>query len=111
MSDDASMPDWWRKARAFEAQDELKAAENAIRDGVPSLHFAYATADLYQQRMLRMMQAGDKDGALSAFLKAREFIFFYASMATSGGEGAALSGERDAFLKQLIAAYGSDPGV
>ena len=111
MSDDASKPDWWRKARALEAEGKLDAAEQVIKNGIPHLWFAYATADFYRERMLRLKQEGDADGALAAFRKAHGFIYFYASMATSGGEGAALSAERDAFLADLIRAYGSDPGA
>jgi hypothetical protein len=110
MGEDADKPDWWCKARALEKEGRLEAAEDVIRDGIPHLHFAYATADFYQERMLRLMEAGDEAGALEAFRKSRGFIYFYASLATSGGEGAALSVERDAFLRGLIAAYGSDPG-
>lgn len=107
--EDEGKPAWWQKARRLEADDKLEAAEAAIRDGVPHLYFASATADLYRLRMLRKKQAGDAAGALAAFEKSESFIYFMASLATSGGEGAALSWERDKFMKQLIAEYGSDP--
>jgi hypothetical protein len=59
--------------------------------------------------MRRLLKAGDGPGALAAFKKASAHIFIYASQATSGGEGTALSAERDQFRKQLVAEYGSDP--
>lgn len=107
--EDEGKPAWWIKARKLEAEDKLEAAEAVIRDGVPHLYFAHATADLYRLRMLRKMRSGDTAGAREAFDKSEQFIWFMASLATSGGEGAALSYERDKFMKQLIAEYGSDP--
>lgn len=104
-------PAWWNKAVKLEKQDRLEEAEQLIRDSVQHLSFAAATADMYRLRMLRLKAAGDKAGALAAFKKADDFIHFYASMATSGGEGTALSAERDEFRAQLVAAYGSDPAA
>lgn len=102
-------PEWWLQALALEAQDKLEAAEKVIHDGCPYIGFAYSTAEMYRLRMLRLKQAGEANGALEAFKKSSDFIFFYASMATSGGEGAALSVERDQFRAELVRAYGSDP--
>lgn len=110
MSGGPNGPDWLRKAYALEREGSLEAAERVIADAIPHLSFAYATAEMYQARMLRLMQGGDDAGALAAFRKARQFIFFYAAQATSGGEGVALSAERDTFLRDLVSAYGSDPG-
>jgi hypothetical protein len=105
MSDD-DKPDWWRKARALESADRLDEAEEAIRNGIPNLYFAIATASMYRDRMIRLKAAGDTAGAEAAYKQAISFAYFYASLATSGGEGMALSGERDAFPKELEAAYG-----
>jgi hypothetical protein len=109
MSDDASLPEWWQRARRLEAQDKLDEAEAVIRDGVPNLYFAHATADLYRKRMIRKIGEGDSAGAREAFDKSEHFIWFMASLATSGGEGAALSDERDKFMEELVRDYGSDP--
>lgn len=106
---DAGKPAWWIKARKLEAENKLKEAEATIKDGVPNLYFAHATADLYRLRMLRMKAAGDAAGALDAFRQSETFIYMMAGFATSGGEGAALSYERDNFMKQLVAEYGSHP--
>jgi len=80
-----------------------------VRDAVPSIHAAATLAELYLLRMLRLRQAGDADGARQAFLDAERWIVFYAGQATSGGEGAALSRERDEFRRRLVAALGHDP--
>ncbi len=109
-ADDAGKPEWWLTARRLEADNQLDAAEALIKTSVPNLHFAEVTADLYRMRMNRLKASNDKAGALEAYRKARTFIYFFASMATSGGEGAALSGERDAFMTQLVAEFGADPG-
>lgn len=103
------LPGWWTQALALEAQDKLEAAERVIRDGCQHMGFAASTAELYRRRMHRLKAAGDQTGARTAFRKASEFITFYASMATSGGEGAALSLERDQFRARLVAEFGSDP--
>lgn len=105
----AEGPQWWKLALALEAGNQLAAAESAIRDGCQHMGFAYSTADMYRRRMARLKSVGDARGALQAFQKASQFIFFYASMATSGGEGEALSKERDEFRAELVRAYGSDP--
>jgi hypothetical protein len=107
----AEGPAWWQQALALERQDRFDEAEEAIRNGVPHLAFAHAIADMYRLRMLRLKGAGDAPGALDAFKRSSNYIFFYASQATSGGEGTALSAERDAFRAQLVAEYGSDPEV
>lgn len=102
-------PEWWQKAVTLEAANQLAAAEQTIRDGCPYIGFASSTAEMYRLRMLRLKAAGDEAGAREAFLKASDFIWRYASMATSGGEGAALSLERDEFRAQLVREFGSDP--
>lgn len=103
------LPAWWHHALALESRGEVDAAEQHIREQCPSLGYAHATADLHRLRMLRLKAAGDEDGARRAFLRASDFIWRYASMATSGGEGAALSLQRDEFRARLVAEYGSDP--
>lgn len=105
----AQTPAWWDRALALEAQDQFEAAENAIRAGCPHIGFAASSAEMYRQRMNRLKAAGDRAGALDAFKRASDFIDFYASLATSGGEGAALSYERDQFRARLVAELGYDP--
>lgn len=105
----ARMPAWWNRALELEAQSQLEAAESVIREGCQHIGFAASTAEMYRGRMNRLKAAGDRAGALEAFKRSGEFMRFYASMATSGGEGAALSRERDEFRAQLVAEFGSDP--
>jgi hypothetical protein len=100
------LPEWWRRAVALEKEDKLAEAERVIADAVQHMAFAHVTAELYRDRMFRLRAAGDQSGAEAARQKAKHWIQFYASQATSGGEGAALSVQRERFLKELDRRYG-----
>jgi hypothetical protein len=95
------LPDWAARAAELEAEDRLIEAENVIRDHVPHQGFAISIAEMYRKRMLRLRDTGDSTGAAEARQKASDWAYFYASQATSGGEGLALSAERDEFLQTL----------
>lgn len=94
-------PGWWRLARELEVADQLDAAEKLIRDAIPNMAFAIEIAELYKDRYVRLRELGNGDAAAAAFAKAEDWARFYASMATSGGEGIALSAERDEFIASL----------
>lgn len=100
-----SDPRWWLEAKALEAAGDLKAAEARIRDAVQHIGCASQTAQLYLERMVRLQAEGDREGAAAAYEQSSNWIYHYAGMATSGGEGAALSWERDNFLKELHSLY------
>jgi len=101
MTGDADQPAWWQQARALEREGRFEEAERAITDAVNHLGAYASVAELYAQRMRRLMEAGDDAGALEARTRAADWIRAYAGLATSGGEGAALSLERDAFLTEI----------
>jgi hypothetical protein len=94
-------PEWWQRAKALELDGQLKEAEAAIRNAVPHLGAFSSVAQLYLERMVRLQQAGDTAGAAAAYEESSNWIYAYAGLATSGGEGAALSLQRDDFLKEL----------
>lgn len=98
---DPSQPEWWRRAQALEQEGRLEEAERAITGAVDHIGALAAVAELYAQRMDRLAAAGDEDGARAAGDKAEAWIHSYAGSATSGGEGAALSLERDVFLARI----------
>ena len=98
---DDGQPEWVREAYALEAQDRLEEAEQAMRRGCDHIGLLISIAHMYRQRMLRLAQAGDTAGAALARSKAVEWAYSYAGSATSGGEGAALSMERDDFIREL----------
>ena len=93
--------DWQRQAEELELAGRLEEAEQTIADAIPTLHYAIATAELYKRRWQRLKAAGDAVGAREARARATDWAYRFASMATSGGEGMALSRERDQFLVGL----------
>lgn len=102
-------PAWWQRAKALELADHFDEAEATIRAAVPHLAFAAAIAELYRDRMRRLQASGDLVAARTAFEASANWIRFYASQATSGGEGAALSLERDEFLDSLRGEFPDAP--
>lgn len=92
---------WWARAKQLELENKLGEAEAVIRNAVPHLGAISQTARLYAERMTRLLTDGDIADAREAHGKASDWIRDYASLATSGGEGAALSFERDQFLNEL----------
>lgn len=98
---DSSKPDWWNRARDLERAGQLNAAEQLLKDAIPHQACALEIAELYRDRMIRLRSEGDVAGAGEAWLESYNWASFYASQATSGGEGAALSRERDKFHAQL----------
>jgi hypothetical protein len=94
-------PDWLTQSEALEREDRLIEAEDIIRNAVPHQGFAISIAEMYRRRMLHLSADGDSAGAAEARQKASDWAYFYASQATSGGEGLALSAERDEFLQGL----------
>ncbi len=99
--DESHRPEWWQRARVLEEADELEAAERAITEAIDHIGASASVAELYAGRMRRLASAGNAPGAAEARIKAEQWIRWYASQATSGGEGAALSVERDRFLASL----------
>jgi hypothetical protein len=94
-------PDWWMAALLMERADRLDEAEQCITDAIDHIGAAIQVAELYRQRMLRLQDEGQPGEALKARGAAIRWAHHYAACATSGGEGAALSRERDAFIAQL----------
>lgn len=94
-------PDWWMAALLLERANRLNEAEDCITSAVDHIGAALQVAELYRHRMLRLLRAADNAGAEQARMQAVRWVQHYAASATSGGEGAALSRERDAFLARL----------
>lgn len=97
-------PDWWMAAQLLERANRLEQAEQMITSSVDHIGAALQVAELYRQRMLRLLREHDQPGAEQARAQAVRWVQHYAASATSGGEGAALSRERDAFIASLGAA-------
>jgi len=106
---DTSGPAWWQRALATAEAGRSGEAERIIRDAVPHIGSAASIAEMYAHRMRSFMRMGDDRRAVDAFKHAVAWMDTYASWATSGGEGAALSAERDRFHAALVRELGHDP--
>lgn len=94
-------PAWALQARGLEEAGRLAEAEQVMRDGCDHLGVLMSIAEMHRRHMQRLAAAGDSAGAAQAREQAVRAAWAYAAGATSGGEGAALSRERDAFIAQL----------
>ena len=88
-------PPWWHRALELERQDKFDEAEALLQKSIDHLGCYSQIAYLYELRAARLSAAGAEPGARDAAKRARDWLYQYASAATSGGEGAALSLERD----------------
>ncbi len=102
-------PVWAREATKLEDADQLKDAEEMIKRSVDHIGYAASIAEMYARRMRQFQRAGDEPRAIEAFTKAVDWMGTYAGFATSGGEGEALSRERDDFQAALAREFGYDP--
>ena len=100
----AGQPDWWRDAVLLERADRLDEAEQTIEKALDHIGVYSSLAHLYELRCARLTREGRDDAAEAARKRAIHWLYTYAGSATSGGEGAALSRERD----QRIAALGGE---
>jgi len=95
--------------RQTEDQDRLPEAEQEILDRYDHIGAAASVAEMYAERMRVFRAEGNEPRAVAAFKLAVQWMGTYASWATSGGEGAALSYQRDQFHAQLVSEFGYDP--
>ncbi len=101
----AGQPDWWRQAVLLERADRVDEAEQVIQRALDHLGVYSSLAWLHEQRMARLSAEGRDEDARIAKARAIQWLNAYAGSATSGGEGAALSLERD---KRIAALGGED---
>ena len=100
----AGQPEWWREAVMLERANRLEEAEQRILKAVDHIGAFSSVAHLYEGRYARLQRAGRDEEATAARERAIHWLDVYASSATSGGEGTALSRERD----QRVAALGGE---
>jgi hypothetical protein len=98
-----------RSAEAIEASDTQDEMEERLLNEIPHIGAAASIAELYAQRMRTFQAEGNEARAIAAFKLAIQWMATYAGWATSGGEGAALSYERDKFHAALVKEFGYDP--
>jgi hypothetical protein len=102
-------PQWWVEAEALARAGDMESAERKILTSIDHLGAYASVANLWEEEMLRRLDRGDRDGAIVAYRKSADAMWNYAAGATSGGEGAALSRERDQHLAHLKALLGFEP--
>jgi hypothetical protein len=100
---------WARAAQSTDGPDRLEAVEKEMLAAFDHIGVAASIAEMYANRMRAFQRAGNEARAIAAFKLAVDWMDNYASYATSGGEGAALSYERDQFRAALAREFGYDP--
>ncbi len=100
---------WARAAQSTDGPDRLEGVEKEMLAAINHIGVAGSIAEIYAERMRVFQRAGNETRAMAAFKLAVDWMDNYASWATSGGEGAALSYERDQFRKALALEFGYDP--
>lgn len=100
---------WAQAANSTDGPDRLTDIEEQMQRSIDHIGVAATIAEMYAQRMRTFQRVGNEPRAVAAFKLAVEWMSNYASSATSGGEGAALSFERDQFHAALVREFGYDP--
>lgn len=100
---------WARVAQSTDGPDRLEDVEKEMLRSMDHIGVAASIAEIYAERMRAFQRAGNEPRAIAAFKLAVDWMGNYASSATSGGEGAALSYERDQFHAALVREFGYDP--
>lgn len=100
---------WARVAKTTDGPDRLEDVEKEMLAAINHIGVAASIAEIYAERMRAFQRAGNEARAIAAFKLAVDWMGNYASWATSGGEGAALSYERDQFQAALAREFGYDP--
>jgi hypothetical protein len=100
---------WVHATEHTDGPDRLVEVEESMRRAMPHIGSSASIAEMYAQRMRAFQRAGDEPRAVAAFKLAVGWMGTCASWATSGGEGAALSDERDQFQAKLARELGYDP--
>lgn len=100
---------WKRAAQSTDGPDRLEAVEKEMLAAFDHIGVAASIAEMYANRMRAFQRAGNEARAIAAFKLAVDWMGNYAASATSGGEGAALSYERNQFRAALAREFGYDP--
>lgn len=103
--------EWMYQQRFLAEIEPIKAEELSLLDSINHLGVFASLAELWRKRTATLAKAGRQKEAIAAFHRGAMWAWRYAAGATSGGEGAALSLERDKLIVELRAALAPvDPG-
>jgi hypothetical protein len=92
---------WWSRAKALRDEGRLDEAIAVVERDGDRAEALLVQADLHMDRLRRARAEREIDVARDAWKKAASCARAYAASATSGGEGAARSIERDRILAEL----------
>ncbi|RYG67247.1 hypothetical protein EON77_16665, partial [bacterium] len=102
---------WMYAQRLHEEIAQMRAAEAEVLGATTSLGAFATLAVHWRGRVVTLAKAGRTEDAINAYHRGAMWADRYAAGATSGGEGTALSGERDVLIRDLRGALGGiDPG-
>lgn len=102
---------WMYAQRLAEEIARMRGMEAELLGSTASLGACAAIAARWRDRAAALMKAGRTEDAVNAYHRGVMWADRYAAGATSGGEGAALSVERNALIGELRGALGGiDPG-
>ncbi len=101
--------EWWLADPGMDGPDRREDLEDAMRNAFDNIGVAHSIAEMYANRMRAFRRAGHEPRAVAAFRFAVDWMETYASWATSGGEGVALSYARKQFHAALVREFGYDP--
>jgi hypothetical protein len=104
--DPNARPEWAQRSDKLEASGQYAEAEKTILEGCNHLGAYSSAAYVWEKAALKFKEEGKKEEMIQAYEKAKDLLWGYASGATSGGEGAALSYERDQRIRALEDALG-----
>ncbi len=99
--DTAAAEPWWTRVAKLRERGLLEEAIAVVKRDGDRAEALLVGADLHAERMHRAQAAGEVQVAREAWRSASACAHAYAASATSGGEGAARSIERDRLLARL----------
>jgi len=100
---------WKMLLEQLAAEGRFAEFEALARQNIPNAWFALYIAEMHAGRLSQYQADGNHVAALAAHAAAESWARTFASMATSGGEGAAFSRERDELLRLLGKAPPGNP--
>jgi hypothetical protein len=102
-------PEWWLRAKELEQQERIEEAEAVIKEAMVPQGYPWPSqsAQLHLERMQRLLNEGRYEEAKVAAVKGIDWMYVYASGATSGGEGTAFMYEAKQFEKGVRSSLAS----
>jgi hypothetical protein len=99
----STQPEWWLRAKELEQDERIEEAEAVIKEALAPQGYPWPaqSAQLHLERMQRLLKEGRYDEAKAAAVNGINWMYSFASGATSGGEGAAFMYQVEQFKKEV----------